>query len=98
MWTSPLGYPPPPPPPPFTLNPAGQCPSPAPCSNLSWLSYGALKGNWTLIIVNAVGAVLQTLYILVYLHYCHRKVEALPLLHALPCLAGKANTVFPRRL
>uniref|UniRef100_A0A8B9XRA0 Sugar transporter SWEET1 n=1 Tax=Bos mutus grunniens TaxID=30521 RepID=A0A8B9XRA0_BOSMU len=73
MWTSPLGYPPPPPPPPFTLNPAGQCPSPAPCSNLSWLSYGALKGNWTLIIVNAVGAVLQTLYILVYLHYCHRK-------------------------
>ncbi|XP_059944144.1 sugar transporter SWEET1 isoform X2 [Mesoplodon densirostris] len=42
-------------------------------NNLSWLSYGALKGNWTLIVVNAVGAVLQTLYILVYLHYCHRK-------------------------
>ncbi|KAM9693040.1 sugar transporter SWEET1 isoform 3-T3 [Dama dama] len=42
-------------------------------NNLSWLSYGALKGNWTLITVNAVGAVLQTLYILVYLHYCHRK-------------------------
>ncbi|KAB1260459.1 Sugar transporter SWEET1 [Camelus dromedarius] len=42
-------------------------------NNLSWLSYGALKGNGTLIVVNAVGAVLQTLYILVYLHYCHRK-------------------------
>ncbi|XP_007108948.1 sugar transporter SWEET1 isoform X2 [Physeter macrocephalus] len=42
-------------------------------NNLSWLSYGALKGNWTLIVVNAVGAVLQTLYILVYLYYCHRK-------------------------
>ncbi|XP_066893601.1 sugar transporter SWEET1 isoform X4 [Kogia breviceps] len=42
-------------------------------NNLSWLSYGALKGNWTLIFVNAVGAVLQTLYILVYLYYCHRK-------------------------
>ncbi|XP_032458243.1 sugar transporter SWEET1 isoform X4 [Phocoena sinus] len=60
----------------------GQCPVPAlshhGCQvrgaiNLSWLSYGALKGNWTLIVVNAVGAVLQTLYILVYLHYCHRK-------------------------
>ena len=80
------------------LNPAGDCPSPVPCSNLSWLSYGAWKGNWTLITVNAVGAVLQTLDILVYLHYCHRNVEALPLLHALPCLAGKANTAFPRRL
>ncbi|XP_036778274.2 sugar transporter SWEET1 isoform X1 [Manis pentadactyla] len=42
-------------------------------NNLSWLSYGALKGDGTLIIVNAVGAVLQTLYILVYLHYCPRK-------------------------
>ncbi|XP_062961102.1 sugar transporter SWEET1 isoform X3 [Cynocephalus volans] len=42
-------------------------------NNLGWLSYGALKGDWTLIVVNAVGAVLQTLYILVYLHYCPRK-------------------------
>ncbi|XP_037681749.1 sugar transporter SWEET1 isoform X1 [Choloepus didactylus] len=42
-------------------------------NNLSWLSYGALKGDGTLIVVNAVGAVLQTLYILVYLHYCPRK-------------------------
>uniref|UniRef100_A0A8D0Y1A7 Sugar transporter SWEET1 n=1 Tax=Sus scrofa TaxID=9823 RepID=A0A8D0Y1A7_PIG len=59
--------------PPPTLHPADECPSPPPCSNLGWLSYGALKGNGTLIVVNAVGAVLQTLYILVYLHYCHRK-------------------------
>ncbi|XP_001498387.1 sugar transporter SWEET1 isoform X1 [Equus przewalskii] len=42
-------------------------------NNLSWLSYGALKGDGTLIIVNSVGAMLQTLYILVYLHYCPRK-------------------------
>ncbi|KAM9243452.1 sugar transporter SWEET1 isoform 1-T1 [Dugong dugon] len=42
-------------------------------NNLSWLSYGVLKGDGTLIVVNAVGAVLQTLYILVYLHYCPRK-------------------------
>ncbi|XP_070253688.1 sugar transporter SWEET1 isoform X1 [Myotis yumanensis] len=42
-------------------------------NNLSWLGYGTLKGDGTLIVVNAVGAVLQTLYILVYLHYCPRK-------------------------
>ncbi|XP_006943192.3 sugar transporter SWEET1 isoform X2 [Felis catus] len=42
-------------------------------NNLSWLSYGALKGDGTLIFVNATGAVLQTLYISVYLHYCPRK-------------------------
>ncbi|XP_024429456.1 sugar transporter SWEET1 isoform X1 [Desmodus rotundus] len=42
-------------------------------NNLSWLSYGTLKRDGTLIVVNAVGAVLQTLYILVYLHYCPRK-------------------------
>ncbi|XP_062961101.1 sugar transporter SWEET1 isoform X2 [Cynocephalus volans] len=58
---------------PSHTRPYGPYPSPAPCSNLGWLSYGALKGDWTLIVVNAVGAVLQTLYILVYLHYCPRK-------------------------
>ncbi|ELW62431.1 Sugar transporter SWEET1 [Tupaia chinensis] len=46
-------------------------------SNLSWLSYGVLKRDGTIIIVNAVGAVLQTLYILVYLHYCPRKTATL---------------------
>nr|XP_017531929.1 sugar transporter SWEET1 isoform X2 [Manis javanica] len=46
-------------------------------NNLSWLSYGALKGDGTLIIVNTVGAVLQTLYILVYLHYCPRKAKVI---------------------
>ncbi|XP_062048386.1 sugar transporter SWEET1 isoform X2 [Lepus europaeus] len=42
-------------------------------NNLGWLSYGTLKGDGTLMFVNAVGAVLQTLYILVYLHYCPQK-------------------------
>ncbi|KAM4861764.1 sugar transporter SWEET1 isoform 2-T4 [Thomomys bottae] len=42
-------------------------------NNLGWLSYGVLKGDGTLIVVNTVGAVLQTLYILVYLHYCPQK-------------------------
>ncbi|XP_010346688.1 sugar transporter SWEET1 isoform X3 [Saimiri boliviensis] len=41
--------------------------------NLGWLSYGTLKGDGILIGVNAVGAALQTLYILAYLHYCPRK-------------------------
>lgn len=39
------------------------------------MSYGALKGDGTVIFVNATGAVLQTAYILVYLRYCPRKVE-----------------------
>nr|KAF6414392.1 solute carrier family 50 member 1 [Molossus molossus] len=65
-WKRPLGSP-------SHIQPHGECPSPPSCSNLSWLSYGTLKGDGTLIIVNAVGAVLQTLYILVYLHYCPRK-------------------------
>ncbi|XP_057240752.1 sugar transporter SWEET1, partial [Malurus melanocephalus] len=38
-------------------------------NNLSWLGYGCLKGDGTLITVNAIGAALQTLYILVYLYY-----------------------------
>ncbi|KAF7460674.1 sugar transporter SWEET1 [Marmota monax] len=46
-------------------------------NNLSWLSYGVLKGDGTLIVVNAVGAVLQTLYILVYLHYSPQKCAVL---------------------
>lgn len=67
--------------------------APPPCSNLGWLSYGVLKGDGTLIIVNAIGAVLQTLYILAYLHYCPQKVEALPWTHlcCVPCLVGRAN-------
>ena len=76
------------------------CPSPPPCSNLGWLSYGALKGDGILIVVNTVGAALQTLYILAYLHYCPRKVEALPWTHlsaARPALLA-GQTLFPRRL
>lgn len=73
---------------------------PSLCSNLSWLSYGVLKGDGTLIIVNTVGAVLQTLYILVYLHYCPQKVEAFPWTHlsaAHPASLAE-QTVLPTRL
>lgn len=47
-----------------------------PCSNLSWLGYGCLKQDWTLIAVNTIGAALQTLYILAYLYYSPAKVGA----------------------
>ncbi|NXJ99825.1 SWET1 protein, partial [Corythaixoides concolor] len=43
-------------------------------NNLSWLGYGCLKQDWTLIAVNTVGAALQTLYILAYLYYSPAKV------------------------
>uniref|UniRef100_A0A8C0G089 Sugar transporter SWEET1 n=1 Tax=Bubo bubo TaxID=30461 RepID=A0A8C0G089_BUBBB len=46
-------------------------------SNLSWLGYGCLKQDWTLIAVNAIGAALQTLYILAYLYYTPVKLPVL---------------------
>ncbi|XP_053907091.1 sugar transporter SWEET1 isoform X2 [Cuculus canorus] len=42
-------------------------------NNLSWLGYGCLKDDWTLITVNAIGAALQTLYILAFLYYSPAK-------------------------
>ncbi|XP_068778532.1 sugar transporter SWEET1 isoform X1 [Struthio camelus] len=42
-------------------------------NNLSWLGYGCLKQDWTLITVNTIGAALQTLYILVYFYYSPAK-------------------------
>uniref|UniRef100_A0A8C8RIM7 Sugar transporter SWEET1 n=1 Tax=Pelusios castaneus TaxID=367368 RepID=A0A8C8RIM7_9SAUR len=46
-------------------------------NNLSWLSYGCLKHDWTLIIVNTIGAMLQTLYILVYFYFSPEKRRVL---------------------
>ncbi|NXU41106.1 SWET1 protein, partial [Drymodes brunneopygia] len=43
-------------------------------NNLSWLGYGCLKGDGTVITVNAIGASLQTLYSVVYLYYSPAKV------------------------
>ncbi|XP_075049571.1 sugar transporter SWEET1 [Mixophyes fleayi] len=42
-------------------------------NNLGWLYYGYLKGDGTLIIVNSIGASLQTLYIAAYLLYAAEK-------------------------
>lgn len=63
-------------------------------SNLSWLSYGFLKGDWTLIVVNTVGAMLQSLYILVYFFFSAEKVGGLvpkikTLPHIFPSTLGK---------
>lgn len=43
-------------------------------SNLGWLYYGILKTDVTLEVVNAIGAQLQILYILVYFNYSNNKV------------------------
>lgn len=56
--------------------PPGLCRSS--CSNLCWLGYGCWKPDWTLIIINSIGAALQSLYILVYFYYSTTKVGAGP--------------------
>lgn len=42
-------------------------------NNLGWLYYGILKRDHTIILVNIIGALLQILYIIVYLHYTKQK-------------------------
>lgn len=44
---------------------------------LMWASYGYLKGDMTVIFVNATGACLQTLYILCFLYYHKQKATEL---------------------
>ncbi|XP_056299890.1 sugar transporter SWEET1 isoform X1 [Pseudoliparis swirei] len=46
-------------------------------NNLGWLYYGILKTNHTIILVNVIGAVLQILYIIVYLHYTKQKKQVM---------------------
>ncbi|XP_032060457.1 sugar transporter SWEET1 [Aythya fuligula] len=46
-------------------------------NNLGWLGYGCLKLDRTLIIVNGIGATLQSLYILVYFYYSPTKRQVL---------------------
>ncbi|XP_068426329.1 sugar transporter SWEET1 [Clinocottus analis] len=42
-------------------------------NNLGWLYYGMLKPDQTIVLVNVIGALLQILYIIVYLHYTKQK-------------------------
>ncbi|XP_033983508.1 sugar transporter SWEET1 [Trematomus bernacchii] len=42
-------------------------------NNLGWLYYGLLKKDQTIVFVNVIGALLQILYIIVYLHYTTQK-------------------------
>uniref|UniRef100_A0A8B9SZ62 Sugar transporter SWEET1 n=1 Tax=Anas platyrhynchos TaxID=8839 RepID=A0A8B9SZ62_ANAPL len=46
-------------------------------NNLCWLGYGCLKPDRTLIIVNSIGAALQSLYILVYFYYSPAKAKVI---------------------
>ncbi|KAJ8383799.1 hypothetical protein AAFF_G00214860 [Aldrovandia affinis] len=47
-------------------------------NNLGWLYYGVLKKDGTLVLVNVIGATLQSLYIMAYCHYTksRRRVSA----------------------
>lgn len=42
-------------------------------NNLGWLYYGILKRDHTIVLVNVIGASLQTLYIIMYIHYTKQK-------------------------
>lgn len=42
-------------------------------NNLGWLYYGVLKTDQTIILVNVIGALLQILYIFMYLQYTKQK-------------------------
>ncbi|CAJ1062297.1 sugar transporter SWEET1 [Xyrichtys novacula] len=42
-------------------------------NNLGWLYYGILKKDQTIILVNVIGALLQILYIFMYLYYAKQK-------------------------
>ncbi|XP_042163239.1 sugar transporter SWEET1-like isoform X2 [Oncorhynchus tshawytscha] len=44
-------------------------------NNLGWLYYGILKTDGTLVLVNTIGACLQSLYIFSYCHYTNDKME-----------------------
>ncbi|KAM4567799.1 sugar transporter SWEET1 [Fundulus diaphanus] len=42
-------------------------------NNLGWLFYGTLKRDHTIVVVNVIGALLQTLYIVMYFFYTKQK-------------------------
>lgn len=42
-------------------------------NNLGWLYYGLLKRDQTIVLVNVIGATLQILYIIVFIHYTKQK-------------------------
>ncbi|XP_012673488.1 sugar transporter SWEET1 [Clupea harengus] len=57
-------------------------------NNLGWLYYGLLKKDGTLILVNTIGASLQTLYILSYCHYTKERRRAWLQTLAMVCTLG----------
>lgn len=63
-------------------------------NNLSWLGYGCMKGDRTLMAVNGIGAALQSLYIAVYCYYSPAKPAVLLRVAALLALLAAAVAAF----
>ncbi|XP_077455699.1 sugar transporter SWEET1 [Stigmatopora argus] len=63
-------------------------------SNLGWLYYGKLKNDHTIMVVNLIGALLQSLYILVYLKYTQQKREVVFQLVAVAAVGTSAGLYF----
>ncbi|XP_061676944.1 sugar transporter SWEET1 [Syngnathoides biaculeatus] len=63
-------------------------------NNLGWLCYGMLKKDHTLIVVNLIGALLQALYIIVYLKYTKQKREVLLQIVPVGVVATSAGLYF----
>ncbi|XP_057690311.1 sugar transporter SWEET1 [Corythoichthys intestinalis] len=63
-------------------------------SNLGWLYYGMLKNDSTIMVVNLTGALLQTLYILVYLKYTKQKRDVVFQMVAVSAVGTSAGLYF----
>ncbi|XP_077384307.1 sugar transporter SWEET1 [Festucalex cinctus] len=63
-------------------------------NNLGWLYYGMLKRDHTLIVVNLIGALLQTLYIIVYVKYTKQKKDVMFQIVAVGAVATSAGLYF----
>ncbi|XP_062847994.1 sugar transporter SWEET1 [Trichomycterus rosablanca] len=63
-------------------------------NNLGWLYYGTLKSDGTVMLVNSIGAFLQSLYICTYLHYAKDKRSVFVQTLGMVCLLCVALVYF----
>ncbi|KAI4881657.1 hypothetical protein NFI96_020644 [Prochilodus magdalenae] len=63
-------------------------------NNLGWLYYGMLKRDGTVVLVNTIGATLQTLFILFYFHYTKEKRRVTLQTSAMVCVLCVAWVYF----
>ncbi|XP_072536549.1 sugar transporter SWEET1 [Salminus brasiliensis] len=63
-------------------------------NNLGWLYYGVLKHDGTVLLVNVIGASLQTLYIITYFHYAKDKRRVFAQTLAMVCVLCGAWVYF----